>query len=487
VTAATATDRDGGLGWLRAPIEVSTVDRVEGPLVFVTGTDGVGWDEAVAIRGADGTTRHGVVIDVDRDLALVEVFEGTRGLGVGGNRVAFAGSPLRIPVTDRWLGRTCNGRGAAVDGGPPIRARLTRPVAGSGMNPARREVPRAPVITGVSAIDGLATLVRGQKLPIFSVGGLPHLDLAIQVAAQATVEGAAFRVVFVGMGVTNADAALVRSGLESRLHRDEAVLFVNTADDPPMERILAPRLALTVAEHLAFDLGHHVLVVMTDMTSYCDAVRELGSARGDVPSRRGYPGYLFSDLASIYERCGRLRGRPGSITELPVLTMPAGDITHPVPDLTGYITEGQVVLSPDLFARGVSPPIDPLSSLSRLMRRGAGAGLTRDDHLAIAAQVMALLARARQAEQLGSLIGVDALSVVERRLLEFGTRLERDFLDQPAAEERTLEETLDLAWATAAIMPARELTMVSDEQLAAHAPSVPGPSDGRGPAREVER
>lgn len=465
-----------GRRWFDSPVEVSAVDRVEGPLLFVTGTDGVGWDEAVVIRGADGSVRHGVVIDVDRDLALVEVFEGTRGLGVDGNVVAFAGAPMEVPVTEQWLGRTCSGRGNPLDGGPPVSAARRRAVVGSGMNPARRDVPQDAVITGVSAIDGLTTLVRGQKLPIFSVGGLPHLDLAIQVAAQATVEGAEFRVVFVGMGVTNADAALVRAGLEERLHRNEAVLFVNTADDPPMERILAPRVALTVAEHLAFDLGHHVLVVMTDMTSYCDAVRELASARGEVPSRRGYPGYLFSDLASIYERCGRLRGRPGSITELPVLTMPAGDITHPVPDLTGYITEGQLVLSPDLQARGISPPIDPLSSLSRLMRRGAGPGRTRDDHLSISAQVMALLSRARQADQLASLIGADALSIVERRLLEFGSQLERDFIDQPANEVRTLDQTLDLAWSAAATMPVRELTMVTTEQIESHAPQLLGPA-----------
>jgi V/A-type H+-transporting ATPase subunit B len=462
---------------LRAPTEVSSVDRVEGHLLFVTGIgSGVGWDEDVVIRGADGSTRHGVVVDVDRDLALVQVFEGTDGLGVTGNVVAFAGAPLQLPVTRRWLGRTCDGRGAPLDGGPPVLSGRRRPVAGTSMNPARRDVPADPVLTGISAIDGLATLVRGQKLPIFSVGGLPHLELAIRVAAQATVEDAEFRVVFAGVGLTNADADLVRTGLEERLHREEAVLFVNTADDPTMERILVPRVALTVAEHLAFDLGQHVLVVLTDMTSYCDAVRELASARGDVPSRRGYPGYLFSDLAGIYERCGRLRDRPGSITELPVLTMPAGDITHPVPDLTGYITEGQIVLSPELHARGVSPPIDPLSSLSRLMRRGAGPGRTRADHLAISAQVLALVSRARQAEQLASLIGVDALSVTERRFLDFNDRFESELLDQPADEARSLDETLDRAWRIAATLPRRELTMVSAEEIAAFAPDSLGPA-----------
>jgi V/A-type H+-transporting ATPase subunit B len=470
-------------GPLTAPVEVSTLDRIDGPLLFVTGTSDVGWDEYVEIRGADGSTRHGVVVDVDRDLAVVEVFEGTDGIGVTDNSVAFSGAPLRIAATDRWLGRVSNGRGQPIDGGPPVTGTQLRAVAGMTMNPARRDVPRDAILTGVSAVDGLATLVRGQKLPIFSVGGLPHLELAIQIAAQARVEGADFRVVFAGIGITNADADLVRAGLERRVRAGEACLFINTADDPMMERILTPRLALTVAEHLAFDLGHHVLVVLTDMTSYCDAVRQLSAARGDVPSRRGYPGYLFSDLASIYERCGRLQDRPGSITELPVLTMPAGDITHPVPDLTGYITEGQIVLSSDLHARDVSPPVDVLSSLSRLMRRGAGPGRTRDDHLAISAQLLSLLARARQAEQLASLIGTDALSVTELRYLDVAKGFERRVVAQEPDEARTFDDTLDRLWEVAAVVPRRELTMVTPEQIRDHAPDPPGQAgraEGRG-------
>ncbi len=350
---------------LLAPVQATSVDRVDGPLIFVTGVEGVGWDEYVEITLPDGTIRHGVVVEIDDDLAIVQVFEDTDGIGVTGNLVAFTGSPLEIPVSDRWLGRISNGRGRPLDGGPPVTGSQRRPASGTTINPAHRDVPRDPVLTGVSVIDGLATLVRGQKLPIFSLGGLPHLELAIQIAAQATVDGADFRVVFAGIGVTNSDADLVREGLEERVRSGEAALFINTADDPTMERILTPRLALTVAEHLAFDLGQHVLVILTDMTSYCDAVRQLSAARGEVPSRRGYPGYLFSDLAGIYERCGRLKGRPGSITELPVLTMPAGDITHPVPDLTGYITEGQIVLSADMYARSVSPPVDACCHRSR--------------------------------------------------------------------------------------------------------------------------
>jgi V/A-type H+-transporting ATPase subunit B len=475
------TAPDGTADVLRAPVEVTEVDRVDGPLLCVSGTERVGWDEYVRIRLADGSARHGVVIAVDRDVAVVEVFEGTDGIGIDGNSVAFTGSPLEIPATERWLGRVANGRGEPLDGGPPILGATTRPVAGSAINPAARDVPRDPVLTGVSAIDGLMTLVRGQKLPIFSIGGLPHLELAIQIAAHANVEGADFRVLFAGIGITNADADIVRAGLEARVSRGEAALFINTADDPTMERVLAPRIALTVAEHLAFDLEQHVLVVMSDMTSYCDAVRQLASARGEIPSRRGYPGYLFSDLASIYERCGRLTGNAGSITEVPVLTMPAGDITHPVPDVTGYITEGQIVLSPELHARNVAPPIDALSSLSRLMRRGAGPGRTRDDHLPISAQVLALLARARQASQLAALIGVDALSITERRYLELADRFETDFVEQGSDEARTLDDTLDRAWGLVSTIPAKELTMVTPDEIRAHAPASRdrgGPSGG---------
>ncbi len=453
---------------LEAPIELTVVDRVDGPLLFVTGVEGAGWDDYVEIRGGDGRTRHGVVVDIDHDLAIIEVFEGTEGIGTQGNTVSFTGAPLQIPMTEAWLGRINNGRGAPIDGGPPVTGSLRRPVAGSPINPARRDLPRNPVITGISAIDGLTTLVRGQKLPVFSVGGLPHLELAIQIAAQASVEGARFRVVFAGMGMTNPDADLVRQGLEARIRTGEATLFLNAADDPVIERILTPRLALTVAEHIAFELGHHVLVILTDMTSYCDAVRQLSSARGEVPSRRGYPGYLFSDLASIYERCGRLKDREGSITELPVLTMPAGDITHPVPDLTGYITEGQLVLSRELHGRSIYPPIDALASLSRLMRRGAGPGRTREDHLPIAAQLLALLAQARRAEELAALIGLDALSVTEQRYIDFGHEFESRFIDQGPTESRGLDATLDRAWAAAGALPVRELTMVTPEQIAQH-------------------
>jgi V/A-type H+-transporting ATPase subunit B len=331
-----------------------------------------------------------------------------------------------------------------------------------------REPPADPVLTGVSAIDGLTTLVRGQKLPVFSVAGLPHLELATQIAAQASTGGDPFCVVVAAMGLTHSDADTVRDVLEERSAAGELVLLLNTADDPVVERILTPRLALTIAEHLAFDLGRHVLVVAADMTSYCEALREVSAARGEVPARHAYPGYLYSDLASLYERCGRVRGRPGSITIIPVLTMPAGDITHPVPDLTGYITEGQIVLSSAAYARGTYPPVEPLDSLSRLMRHGAGAGRTRDDHLDLAAQLLAALARARQVRDLAELIGAAALSETDQRYLAFADAFSDQFVAQRPDESRTLDDTLDRAWHVLGTLPRRELTMLPAAQIAAH-------------------
>jgi V/A-type H+-transporting ATPase subunit B len=395
--------------------EYSDIAELRGPLLVVRGVSGVGWDEFATIRLEAGETRHGLVLDADQDLAVVQVLEGTAGMSQFAAKVAFAGSPLRIPVGAGWLGRVCDGRGEPLDGGPPVTGDQTAPVAGHPVNPAAREPPSEPVLTGISVIDTLTTLARGQKLPVFSVAGLPHLELAGQLAAQATAGGEPFSVVFAAMGLTHADTASIRGMLEDRLAAGELVLLLNLADSPVIERILTPRIALTVAEHLAFRLGRHVLVVMADMTSYCEALREVSAARGEIPARRAYPGYLYSDLASLYERCGRIRGLPGSLTQVPVLTMPAGDITHPVPDLTGYITEGQIVLSADLHARGVYPPVDALASLSRLMRQAAGPGRTREDHLDVAAQLLAALARARRARELAELIGSAALSESDRR------------------------------------------------------------------------
>jgi V/A-type H+/Na+-transporting ATPase subunit B len=451
-----------------APIEYASVASVRGPLLVVQDVRDVGWDEVVEVRLDSGEVRHGLVLEVDRDVAVVQVFEGTAGISLDRVRVSFLGSPMRIPVGEAWLGRVCNGRGVPLDGGPDITGSDLREIDGRPINPAYRTTPGDPILTGVSVVDGLTTLVRGQKLPIFSVGGLPHLELAAQIAAQATVRGEAFAVVFAAMGVTHADAASMRARLESRATTEDLVVFLNTADDPLVERIVTPRLALTVAEHIAFERGRHVLVVMADMTSYCEAVREVASSRGEIPSRRGYPGYLYSDLASLYERAGRMHGKRGSVTQIPVLTMPGEDITHPVPDLTGYITEGQIVLSHDLHVRGVYPPFDPLGSLSRLMRLGVGEGKTRRDHLELAAQLYALVAKARRVDELAEIVGAEALSEGESRYLDFAREFESGFVAQGVGELRALEETLDLAWGVASLLPRAELTSVSEAMLDAH-------------------
>jgi V/A-type H+-transporting ATPase subunit B len=450
---------------LRHAVEHTAVAELRGPLLVVRDVSGVGFDEFAVVRLDSGELRHGLVLEVDRDLAVVQVLEGTDGMRRSGSRVRFVGENLHIPIGSGWLGRICNGRGQPLDGGPPVVADRRAAVSGHPMNPVRREPPSEPVLTGVSAIDALTTLVRGQKLPIFSHPGLPHLELATQVAAQATVGDEPFCVVFAGMGLTHADAGSVRDALEERSAAGELALLLNTAEDPVVERLLTPRIALTIAEHLAFEAGRHVLVLLADMTAYAEALREVSAARGETPGRRAYPGYLYSDLASLYERCGRIRDRPGSVTIVPVVTMPGGDLTHPVPDLTGYITEGQILLSPDLHAAGIYPPVDGLGSLSRLMRRGAGPGRTREDHLDVAAQVLAALARARQAQELADLIGEDTLSATDRAYLSFAVAAHRQLLDQRRDESRSLGETLDRAWAALSGLPRRELSMVPAEVL----------------------
>lgn len=456
----------------RFTVEYTGVAELRGPLLVVRPVSGVGWDEDAVIRtlsdGAGVAVRHGLVLEVDRDLAVVQVLEGTEALSPGNTRVSFTGHPLRIPVGPGWLGRICNGRGEPLDGGPPVSGSMTAPVAGYPLNPTHRDPPTDPVLTGISAIDALTTIVRGQKLPIFSVAGLPHLQLAAQIAAQSTAGTEPFSVVFAAMGLTHADADAVRATLEDRSAAGELCLLLNTADDPVIERILTPRIALTIAEHLAFELDRHVLVVLADMTSYAEALREVSAARGEMPGRRAYPGYLYSDLASLYERCGRVRGKAGSVTVLPVLTMPAGDITHPVPDLTGYITEGQIVLSAEVYARGVYPPIDPLASLSRLMRNGAGPGHTREDHLELAAQLVAALSRARQASELAEIVGAASLNATDQHYLQFAADFEQRMVNQQRGDRRDLDQTLDRCWDVATRLPRRELTMLSARALDAH-------------------
>lgn len=451
------------------------VRELRGPLMVVGDADGVGWDEFAGVDVEGGPERHALVLEVNGDQALLQVLEGTDGMRLGGISVRFQGRPLHIPVGPEWLGRVCNGRGEPLDGGPPVTADTVEPVGGWPLNPVYRIPPKEAVITGISAIDALTTLVRGQKLPIFSVAGLPHLTLATQIAAQSRSGGRNFRVVFAAMGMTHADIAYIRDRLEERSAAGELVLLLNAADDPVIERILTPRIALSIAEHLAYEEGSDVLVVMSDMTSYAEAVREVSAARKEIPARRGYPGYLYSDLATLYERCGRVQGREGSVTIVPVLTMPSGDMTHPVPDLTGYITEGQIVLSPDISARDIYPPVDVLSSLSRLMRSGAGKGRTREDHLDVAAQVLAAMARARQASELAELVGEDALGEADRAYIAFRSAVEEKLLNQGVDEYRSLEQTLGLAWEALALLPRRELSMISNEMLDRY---LPGPLGG---------
>jgi V/A-type H+/Na+-transporting ATPase subunit B len=437
----------------------------------VRGAGGTGWDEFAVVEVEGEPDRHGLVLEVDGDLAVLQVLEGTSGMSVDGVAVRFSGRPLHVPVGTGWLGRVCNGRGRPIDGGPPVYGDREEPVAGWPLNPVHRDPPQEPVETGVSAIDALMTLVRGQKLPIFSAAGLPHLRLATQIAAQATAGADPFRVVFAGMGLPRADIGFVRDALEERSAAGELVMLLNAADDPVIERLLTPRIALTVAEDLAFNHGDHVLVVLSDVTSYCEAVREVSAARREIPARRAYPGYLYSDLASLYERCGRVVGRPGSVTVLPVLTMPGGDITHPVPDLTGYITEGQIVLTAEVQARGVYPPIDVLASLSRLMRSGVGRDQTREDHLDVAAQSLAALARSRQTAELAELVGPAALSHTDRLYLEYRTALEEGVLNQGVGERRLMVDTLDRIWQSLATLPRRELTMLGGPMIERYLPA----------------
>jgi V/A-type H+-transporting ATPase subunit B len=440
--------------------------RIAGPLVFVEGTRGVAFGEAVEIE-CRGARLHGRVLEVGRDLAVVEVFEGTADLSLGEARLRFLGRALEAPVGAEMLGRTFDGRGDPIDGGPPPLAEDLRDVNGVPINPVARDYPREFIQTGVSAIDGMNTLVRGQKLPIFSGSGLPHDALAAQIVRQACLPGDPdeFAVVFAAVGVKHDVAQVFRRSFEESGALARAALFLNLADDPTVERLMTPRTALTLAEHLAFDHGMHVLVVITDVTNYCEALREVASAKGEVPSRKGYPGYLYSDLASLYERAGRLRDRPGSITQLPILTMPNDDITHPIADLTGFITEGQIVLSRELHHLGVYPPIDVAPSLSRLMQDGIGEGRTREDHADLSNQLYASYAKLREIRRLVAVIGEEELSELDRRTLEFGERFERRFLAQGAYEDRPIEQTLALGWSALRALPEDALSRIRRRHL----------------------
>ena len=445
-------------------MEYRGVQKISGPIIFVEGVTNVGYYELVEVRGAEGGVRRGRVLEINRGVAAVEVFEGTTGLSTTGTSVKFQGKPLMIPLSTEMLGRVFNGLGEPADGGPTPFTEDYRDVNGLPMNPYARDYPTQFIQTGVSAIDGMDTLVRGQKLPIFSGSGLPHNLLATQVARQATIVGeeVSFAVIFVAMGIKHDEAAFFKRSFEESGALKNSAIFLNLADDPPVERLVTPRSALTLAEYLAFEQDMHVLVILTDMTNYAEALREISAAREEVPSRKGYPGYLYSDFASIYERAGRIRGRKGSITQMPVLTMPNDDITHPIPDLTGYITEGQLVVDRDLHRRGIYPPINILPSLSRLMKDGIGKGKTREDHGPVASQLYSAYARAQDLRALSTIIGEEGLTDKDRAYLRFGESYEQRFLNQRYDENRSLETTLDMAWSELSLLPESELTRIAD-------------------------
>ncbi|HSO08258.1 MAG TPA: V-type ATP synthase subunit B [Pelomicrobium sp.] len=451
-------------------VEFRTATAARGGLLFMKNVPGVALGDRVVIKDHRGHRRNGLVIRCSRELTLVEVFEGTDDLDLERTWARFLDEPFELPLSRELLGREFNGVGAPRDDRPPLVSALKRPVNGAPVNPSARAYPREFIQTGVSAIDGMNALVRGQKLPIFSGSGLPHNRLAAQIVRQARLPGeeGGFAVVFAAMGVSHADARFFKEEFEQSGVLGQVVMFTNLADDPPIERLILPRTALTAAEYLAFDLDLHVLVVLTDMTNYAEALREVATAKGDVPARKGYPGYLYSDLAEIYERAGRIRERAGSITQIPVVTMPADDITHPIPDLTGYITEGQIVLARELQARHVYPPVAVLPSLSRLMKDGVGKNYTRDDHPRVASQLFASYARALEVRNLAAIIGAEELTEADRRFLAFADAFESRFVNQGETEDRTVFDTLAAGWEVLSLLPPESLTRVSEEEIRRH-------------------
>ena len=459
-----------------------------GALLFMRGVPQVALGDRVVVRDHSGRRRNGQVIRTSRDTVLVQVFEGTEDLDLENTWVRFLEEPFELPLSPEILGRVFNGVGQPRDGRPPIVSTIRRNVNGAPVNPAARTYPREFIQTGVSTIDGLNSLVRGQKLPIFSGSGLPHNRLAAQVVRQARLLSGEsnFSVVFAAMGVSHGDARFFQGEFESSGVLRNVVMFTNLADDPPMERLLLPRAALTAAEYLAFELDRHVLVVLTDMTHYAEALREVATAKGDVPARKGYPGYLYSDLAEIYERAGRIHERHGSITMMPVVSMPSDDITHPIPDLTGYITEGQIVLSRELHNQGVYPPVTIPPSLSRLMKDGIGKDFTREDHPRVAAQLYASYARALEARNLASIIGAEELSEQDRSYLEFADGFESRFVGQGEDEDRSIIETLEVAWDLLSGLPSETLSRVSEEDLRKYHHSGAGPAAHEAPEAAAE-
>ena len=447
--------------------EFQSVVRVAGPILAVSGIDDAGYNEVVTVLLPDGTVRTGQVLESRKGMAIVMVFGGTRDLDCDITAVRFTGRPMTMPVSKEMLGRIFSGSAEPIDGGGAVVPEKEMEISGYAINPTKREFPQDSIETGISAIDGMNTLVRGQKLPVFSGSGLPHSLLAAQITRQARVRGSdeSFAVVFAAMGITHEEARFFIDDFSETGAQAHAVIFLNRADDPAIERIVTPRLALTAAEYLAFDLGMHVLVVMQDITAYCEALREVSAAREEIPARRGYPGYMYTDLASLYERAGRVKGRPGSITQLPILSMPDDDITHPVPDLTGYITEGQIVLSRELHRKGIYPPIDLLPCLSRLMQGGIGEGRTRADHANVSSQLYAAYARGRRLAGLVAVIGDEGLTDVDRLYLTFLDRFEHEFVGQKRDEGRSFDETLDRAWELLSIFPKDELKRIDPKYI----------------------
>jgi len=456
--------------------EYQTINQIAGPLVFVEKISGVGYNEIVEIVLPSGERRKGQVLDVSDKVAVVQVFGPTAGISTDKTTVRFLGETMRLSLSTDMLGRAFNGIGEPRDKGPKIIPKERVDINGLPINPYSRETPAEFIQTGISTIDGMNTLVRGQKLPIFSGSGLPHNQLAVQIARQAKVRGTGekFAVIFAAIGITHEEASFFIRDFEKTGALENAVLFLNLADDPSVERIITPRLALTTAEYLAYEQGMHVLVLLTDLTNYCEALREISSARQEVPGRRGYPGYMYTDLSTIYERAGRVKGSKGSVTQIPVLTMPGDDKTHPIPDLTGYITEGQIILSRDLHRKNIYPPVDVLPSLSRLMNLGIGADKTREDHKGVADQLYAAYAAGRDLRSLSAVVGEEALTEVDRKFLRLADEFEKTFVQQGAYEDRTIEDTLNISWDLLSIMPETELKRVKRDFIAKYLPKKKG-------------
>ena len=444
--------------------EYKTIKEVVGPLMLVEGVEGIKYDELVEVTQENGEIRRGKVLEVKDDKAVVQLFENTQGLKISTSKARFLGRSLSLNLSEDMLGRVFDGMGNPRDGGAPIIPEKTRDVNGEPINPAARNYPNEFIQTGISAIDGLNTLVRGQKLPVFSMSGLPHAELAAQIARQARVLNAddKFAVVFAAIGITYEEAEYFVNDFKNTGAIERTVLFTNLANDPAIERLATPKMALTCAEYLAFDKGMHVLVIMTDITNYAEALREVSAAKKEVPGRRGYPGYLYTDLATLYERAGRIRGKEGSITQIPILTMPEDDKTHPIPDLTGYITEGQIILSRELFKKGVNPPIDVLPSLSRLKDKGIGDGKTREDHADTMNQLFSAYAKGKECKELSAILGDSALTATDKLYAKFAEEFEKQYVSQGSDTNRSIEETLDIGWKLLKILPRSELKRIKE-------------------------